>query len=134
MDTHFNAGGGFQAAGAFHHPYPGSAQASGQASGSSMITPTILGQGSSASLLNSIDGASTSGSLGTGSSGASGSSLVNALQGLAQMLLGGGGSGGSAGSGFTLSLPQYQPMQKPSEHDTRDIAPSPAGSGGASDE
>ncbi|MGD1065983.1 MAG: hypothetical protein ABR975_04140 [Vulcanimicrobiaceae bacterium] len=131
MDTHFNAGAGFQAAGAFHHP--GYAQASGQAGGSSMITPTILGQGSSASLLNSIDGASTTGSLGTaGSSGASGSSLVNALQGLAQMLLGGsGGSGGSAGSGFTLSLPQYQPMQKANENDTRDIAPSPAGSGGS---
>jgi len=127
MDTHFNAGAGYQAAGAFH--YPAYAQASGQAGGSSMITPTILGQGSSASLLTSIDGASTSG----GSSGTSGSSLVNALQGLAQMLLG-GGSGGSAGSGFTLSLPQYQPMQKPSEHDTRDIAPSPAGSGAPSEE
>jgi hypothetical protein len=44
---------------------------------------------------------------------------VNALQSLFQALTGGGGAGS-----ITLSLPQYQPMNKPDERDQRDLAPS----------
>ena len=47
---------------------------------------------------------------------------VNALQALSQQL-GSAGSAGSAGSGFTLSLPQYQPLPKPDQRDL-DTAPS----------
>jgi hypothetical protein len=133
MDTHFNASVGLQAGGAYPHPGWGNAgdlpPAAAGGTGSSMMTPQILGQGSSAGLLNSLDSLGT----GTGSSGSSGSSLVNALQGLAQMLLG-GGNGSGAGSGFTLSLPQYQQMPKADQNDTRDIAPSPAGVGGGNDD
>jgi hypothetical protein len=46
------------------------------------------------------------------------SSTVNALQALSQQL----GSGGSGG-GFTLSLPQYQPLPKTDQRD-QDLAPS----------
>ncbi|HTW83644.1 MAG TPA: hypothetical protein VMD91_06225 [Candidatus Sulfotelmatobacter sp.] len=122
MDTHFSATTPFAGGGAIRSFGPAGADGPAQTGGST-ITPTILGTGNTAGLLDS---------LGTGSSGATGSSggssLVNALQGLAQLLLGGGG--GSGGSGFQLSLPQYQPMAKPNEHDTSDIAPSPAGGGG----
>jgi len=130
MDTHLGAAG-FRTGAADNHygfggpggPLPPASSAEGS------ITPSILGTAGSPSILGSGGSLGSLDGLGTGgSSGASGSSLVNALQGLAQMLLG-GGSSGSAGSGFSLSLPQYQPMQKPNQNDPSDIAPSPASPG-----
>jgi hypothetical protein len=49
---------------------------------------------------------------------------VNALQALSQQLS--SGSVGSAGGGFSLSLPQYQPLPKADDRD-RNLAPSAGG-------
>ena len=103
MDTHLGAAGFRAGAADNHHGFGGpGAPPPPASSAEGSISPSILGTSGSPSILGS------GGSLGS-------------LDGL--------GTGGSAGSGFTLSLPQYQPMQKPNQHDTSDLAPSPAGAG-----